>query len=136
MNLNAKDKSAITSLNSNTDISNNNHKTIFLAITGNFTFHGEDRTSFVSPNGSPTEKIFLAVDSIAKSIDQKLESQFIAPGTTCETSVKTASDFINKDYQKDDSIIVYGYSNGGKMCNGFSHGTTKAKKARRLINHC
>ena len=60
MNLNAKDKNPITSLNSNKDISNNNHKPIFLAITGNFTFQGEDRTSFVSPNGSPTEKIFLA----------------------------------------------------------------------------
>lgn len=133
MNLNAKDKSPITSLSSNTDIINNNQKTIFLAITGNFTFHGEDRTSFVSPNGSPTEKIFLAVESIAKSIDQKLESQFIAPGTTCETSVKTASDFINKNYQRDDSIIVYGYSNGGRCAMDLVTELQKQKKPVDLL---
>ena len=130
LSINGTSSAALNSTNNSNDI---NRKPIFVAITGNFKFNGEDRTDLVSPNGSPTEKIFLATEAIAKSIKQPLDAQFIAPGATCDTSVKTASDFINKHYQKDDPIMVYGYSNGGRCAMDLVTELQKQKKPVDLL---
>lgn len=113
--------------------STSRHKPILVAITGSFKFSGEDKTDFVSPNGSPTEQIFLAAQKIAKFIYQDIDGQFITPGSTCESSVKTASDFINNKYQKDDPIIVYGYSNGGRCAMDLVTELQKQKKPVDLL---
>jgi hypothetical protein len=102
------------SSNINKESVHSTKKPIFVAITGRFNNNGEDKTAEVNSNVSETARIFLATKEIAKSMNKGLDAQFVAPGETCDTTVKTASDFINNNYQQGDPVIVYGYSNGGR----------------------
>lgn len=84
-------------------------KPIFIAITGGFKGDGSDVTEKVEGN-SDTEKIYKSVETKGANID----GLYIAPGKTCASTVNTITNFVNKNRQSNEALVIYGYSNGGR----------------------
>lgn len=86
---------------------------VLIAITGGFKGNGSDVTHKVAGN-STTEKLFGAAQQLAKDNGTQINGIYIAPGGSCDNSVKTAADFVAHHHQPNEKLIVYGYSNGGR----------------------
>lgn len=99
---------------SNDQLISSKKQPLFIAITGRFNNNGEDRTNLVSKEGSETERVFLDTYKVAEELNIGIDGQFITPGKNCDSSVKTATDFVDKNHQSGEPIIIYGYSNGGR----------------------
>ena len=99
-----------------TDVASNlwitNKKITFIAITGGFGGGGEDRTEYVAGN-SNSEKIYQNSKMIVEDSGKGFNGIFIQPGLTSDSTINTATEFLDRTHKKDDRMIIYGYSNGG-----------------------
>ena len=99
----------------------NNPKIIYISLTGGFEGSGNDKTDSLKKGDNETGDIFLEIKKFTESKGMIFKGEFITPGWMTSSSIYTTYQFIEKNYNIGDKIIIYGYSNGGRSAMDIVH---------------